>query len=164
MDPAPSCPAAVCRSCFSALIGCQAAVLSSATRQTQETPFNVLFSCNLRLFVARQPCFSCFETDPAPPNLRTSLVFPLLITPPGNRQYFQKRAKRRISKYISVWLSCRVVKEHLGEQEVAISLTIDSLEEEDLGNYSCYVENGNGRRQATIQLFRRGKGLFPDYC
>uniref|UniRef100_A0A7N9AM17 Interleukin 1 receptor accessory protein-like 1a n=1 Tax=Mastacembelus armatus TaxID=205130 RepID=A0A7N9AM17_9TELE len=44
---------------------------------------------------------------------------------------------------------------HLGEQEVAISLTIDSLEEEDLGNYSCYVENGNGRRQATIQLFRR---------
>lgn len=55
-------------------------------------------------------------------------------------------------------MSCRVVKEHLGEQEVAISLTIDSLEEEDLGNYSCYVENGNGRRQATIQLFRRGKG------
>lgn len=52
----------------------------------------------------------------------------------------------------------RVIKEHLGEQEVAISLTIDSLEEEDLGNYSCYVENGNGRRQATIQLFRRGKG------
>lgn len=54
-------------------------------------------------------------------------------------------------------LCCRVVKEHLGEQEVAISLTIGSLEEEDLGNYSCYVENGNGRRQATIQLLRRGK-------
>lgn len=54
-------------------------------------------------------------------------------------------------------LYCRVVKEHLGEQEVAISLTIGSLEEEDLGNYSCYVENGNGRRQATIQLLRRGK-------
>ncbi|KAK2840005.1 hypothetical protein Q5P01_013745 [Channa striata] len=49
----------------------------------------------------------------------------------------------------------KLIKEHLGEQEVAISLTIDSLEEEDLGNYSCYVENGNGRRQATIQLFRR---------
>lgn len=59
-----------------------------------------------------------------------------------------------------VCLSCRVVKEHLGEQEVAISLTIDSLEEEDLGNYSCYVENGNGRRQATIQLLRRGKGFL----
>lgn len=52
---------------------------------------------------------------------------------------------------------CRIVKEHFGEQEVAISLTIGSLEEEDLGNYSCYVENGNGRRQATIQLLRRGK-------
>ncbi|XP_077473632.1 interleukin-1 receptor accessory protein-like 1-A isoform X4 [Stigmatopora argus] len=49
----------------------------------------------------------------------------------------------------------KIVKEHLGEQEVAISLTIDSLEEEDWGNYSCYVENGNGRRQATIQLFRK---------
>lgn len=57
-------------------------------------------------------------------------------------------------------LCCRVVKEHLGEQEVAISLTIDSLEEEDLGNYSCYVENGNGRRQASIQLFRKGKKLY----
>lgn len=51
----------------------------------------------------------------------------------------------------------RLVKEHLGEQEVAISLTIDSLEEEDLGNYSCYVENRFGRRQANIQIFRRGK-------
>ncbi|KAK5621672.1 Interleukin-1 receptor accessory protein-like 1-B [Crenichthys baileyi] len=49
----------------------------------------------------------------------------------------------------------KLVREHLGEQEVAISLTIDSLEEEDLGNYSCYVENSNGRRQASIQIFRR---------
>lgn len=54
-------------------------------------------------------------------------------------------------------LCCRIVKKHLGEQEVAVSLTIGSLEEEDLGNYSCYVENGHGRRQATIQLLRRGK-------
>ncbi|XP_060909305.1 interleukin-1 receptor accessory protein-like 1-A isoform X1 [Labrus bergylta] len=54
----------------------------------------------------------------------------------------------------------KVVKEHLGEQEVAISLTIDSLEEEDLGNYSCYVENGNGRRQATIQLLRRAELMY----
>jgi len=53
------------------------------------------------------------------------------------------------------------VSDHLGEQEVAISLTIGSLEEEDLGNYSCYVENGNGRRQATLQLFRQGKGSCP---
>ncbi|XP_014020117.2 interleukin-1 receptor accessory protein-like 1 isoform X2 [Salmo salar] len=49
----------------------------------------------------------------------------------------------------------KVVREHLGEQEVAISLTIHSVEEGDLGNYSCYVENGNGRRQASIQLSRR---------
>ncbi|XP_060944958.1 interleukin-1 receptor accessory protein-like 1-A [Limanda limanda] len=54
----------------------------------------------------------------------------------------------------------KLIKEHLGEQEVAISLTIDSLEEEDLGNYSCYVENGNGRRQATIQLFRRAELMY----
>uniref|UniRef100_A0A8C9Y624 Interleukin 1 receptor accessory protein-like 1a n=1 Tax=Sander lucioperca TaxID=283035 RepID=A0A8C9Y624_SANLU len=54
----------------------------------------------------------------------------------------------------------KIVKEHLGEQEVAISLTIDSLEEEDLGNYSCYVENGNGRRHATIQLFRRAELMY----
>ncbi|KAJ4933170.1 hypothetical protein JOQ06_030005 [Pogonophryne albipinna] len=54
----------------------------------------------------------------------------------------------------------KVVKEHLGEQEVSISLTIDSLEEEDLGNYSCFVENGNGRRQATIQLFKRAELMY----
>lgn len=51
---------------------------------------------------------------------------------------------------------CRTVREHLGEQEVSISLTIDSVEESDLGNYSCYVENGNGRRQANIQLIKKG--------
>uniref|UniRef100_A0AAY5KQY6 X-linked interleukin-1 receptor accessory protein-like 1 n=1 Tax=Esox lucius TaxID=8010 RepID=A0AAY5KQY6_ESOLU len=47
------------------------------------------------------------------------------------------------------------IREHLGEQEVSITLTIDSVEEGDLGNYSCYVENGNGRRQANIQLIKR---------
>ena len=56
-----------------------------------------------------------------------------------------------------ILFAVRVVKEHLGEQEVAISLTIESIEEGDLGNYSCYVENGNGRRQATVQLCRRGE-------
>uniref|UniRef100_A0A8C7I1Q6 Interleukin 1 receptor accessory protein-like 1a n=1 Tax=Oncorhynchus kisutch TaxID=8019 RepID=A0A8C7I1Q6_ONCKI len=49
----------------------------------------------------------------------------------------------------------KVVREHLGEQEVAISLTIPLVEEGDLGNYTCYVENGNGRRQASIQLSKR---------
>ncbi|XP_017577564.1 interleukin-1 receptor accessory protein-like 1-B isoform X2 [Pygocentrus nattereri] len=49
----------------------------------------------------------------------------------------------------------KTLREHLGEQEVSISLTIDAVEESDLGNYSCYVENGNGRRQANIQLTKR---------
>ncbi|TWW64149.1 Interleukin-1 receptor accessory protein-like 1-A [Takifugu flavidus] len=52
----------------------------------------------------------------------------------------------------------KTIREHLGEQEVSISLTIDALEESDLGNYSCYVENGNGRRQANIQLAKKGAG------
>lgn len=50
----------------------------------------------------------------------------------------------------------RTIREHLGEQEMSITLTIDSLEEGDLGNYSCYAENGNGRRQASIQISKRG--------
>ncbi|KPP76748.1 hypothetical protein Z043_103886 [Scleropages formosus] len=54
----------------------------------------------------------------------------------------------------------KIIREHLGEQEVSISLTIDSVEEGDLGNYSCYVENGNGRRQATIQLSKRAELMY----
>ncbi|XP_024918563.1 interleukin-1 receptor accessory protein-like 1 isoform X2 [Cynoglossus semilaevis] len=49
----------------------------------------------------------------------------------------------------------KTIKEHLGEQEVSISLIVDSLDENDLGNYTCYVENVNGRRQANIQLIRK---------
>ncbi|XP_067243124.1 interleukin-1 receptor accessory protein-like 1-B [Chanodichthys erythropterus] len=49
----------------------------------------------------------------------------------------------------------KTIREHLGEQEVSISLTIDAVEESDMGNYSCYVENGHGRRQANIQLSKR---------
>ncbi|XP_036396666.1 interleukin-1 receptor accessory protein-like 1 [Megalops cyprinoides] len=54
----------------------------------------------------------------------------------------------------------KIIREHLGEQEVSISLTIDSVEEGDLGNYSCYVENGNGRRQASIQLIKRAELMY----
>ncbi|XP_068165605.1 interleukin-1 receptor accessory protein-like 1 isoform X2 [Antennarius striatus] len=54
----------------------------------------------------------------------------------------------------------KTIREHLGEQEVSISLTIDSLEENDLGNYSCYVENGNGRRQANIQLTKKAELMY----
>ncbi|XP_042190628.1 interleukin-1 receptor accessory protein-like 1 [Callorhinchus milii] len=49
----------------------------------------------------------------------------------------------------------RILREHLGEQEVSISLLIDSVQEGDLGNYSCYVENGNGRRHGSILLQKR---------
>ncbi|KAF3857235.1 hypothetical protein F7725_009094 [Dissostichus mawsoni] len=55
---------------------------------------------------------------------------------------------------------CRTIREHLGEQEVSISLTIESVEESDLGNYSCYVENGNGRRQANIQLSKTAELMY----
>uniref|UniRef100_A0A3B1JU34 Interleukin 1 receptor accessory protein-like 1b n=1 Tax=Astyanax mexicanus TaxID=7994 RepID=A0A3B1JU34_ASTMX len=54
----------------------------------------------------------------------------------------------------------KTLREHLGEQEVSISLTIDAVEENDLGNYSCYVENGNGRRQANIQLTKRAELMY----
>ncbi|CAB1446537.1 unnamed protein product [Pleuronectes platessa] len=54
----------------------------------------------------------------------------------------------------------KITREHLGEQEVSISLTIDSLDESDFGNYSCYVENGNGRRQASIQLAKKAELMY----
>ncbi|XP_064167044.1 interleukin-1 receptor accessory protein-like 1 isoform X2 [Anguilla rostrata] len=54
----------------------------------------------------------------------------------------------------------KTIREHLGEQEVSISLTIDAVEDGDLGNYSCYVENGNGRRQASIQLMKRAELMY----
>uniref|UniRef100_A0A673KVJ6 Interleukin 1 receptor accessory protein-like 1a n=1 Tax=Sinocyclocheilus rhinocerous TaxID=307959 RepID=A0A673KVJ6_9TELE len=54
----------------------------------------------------------------------------------------------------------QTVREHLGEQEVSITLTIDSLEEVDLGNYSCYAENGNGRRQANVQIGKRVELMY----
>ncbi|KAI5621410.1 interleukin-1 receptor accessory protein-like 1-A isoform X2, partial [Silurus asotus] len=54
----------------------------------------------------------------------------------------------------------RTIREHLGEQEMSITLTIDSLEEGDLGNYSCYAENGNGRRQASIQISKQVELMY----
>uniref|UniRef100_A0A672ITH5 Interleukin 1 receptor accessory protein-like 1b n=1 Tax=Salarias fasciatus TaxID=181472 RepID=A0A672ITH5_SALFA len=54
----------------------------------------------------------------------------------------------------------KTIREHLGEQEVSISLTIESLEESDLGNYSCYVENAYGRRQANIQLAKKAELMY----
>ncbi|XP_065115396.1 interleukin-1 receptor accessory protein-like 1-B isoform X1 [Paramisgurnus dabryanus] len=54
----------------------------------------------------------------------------------------------------------KTVREHLGEQEVSISLTIDAVEDSDLANYSCFVENSHGRRQANIQLSKRAELMY----
>ncbi|KAJ0009501.1 hypothetical protein NQD34_001203 [Periophthalmus magnuspinnatus] len=54
----------------------------------------------------------------------------------------------------------KTIRKHLGEQEVSISLTIEALDEGDFGNYSCYVENINGRRQANIQLAKKPELMY----
>uniref|UniRef100_A0AAV2LAN0 TIR domain-containing protein n=1 Tax=Knipowitschia caucasica TaxID=637954 RepID=A0AAV2LAN0_KNICA len=52
------------------------------------------------------------------------------------------------------------IRKHLGEQEVSISLIIEALDEGDFGNYSCYVENSNGRRQANVQLAKKQELMY----
>ncbi|XP_061092181.1 X-linked interleukin-1 receptor accessory protein-like 2 [Conger conger] len=49
----------------------------------------------------------------------------------------------------------RVLREYLGEKEVQLSLTFDAVEEGDMGNYTCYVENQNGRGHASAILQKR---------
>ncbi|XP_039622212.1 X-linked interleukin-1 receptor accessory protein-like 2 [Polypterus senegalus] len=49
----------------------------------------------------------------------------------------------------------RTVREHLGEKELELSLMFDGVEETDMGNYSCYVENHNGRRHASAILQKK---------
>lgn len=63
-----------------------------------------------------------------------------------------------------VWVFCfifalyfRILKEHSWGTGSFISLIVDSVEEGDLGNYSCYVENGNGRCHASVLLHKRGE-------
>uniref|UniRef100_A0A8C5PLT7 Interleukin 1 receptor accessory protein like 2 n=1 Tax=Leptobrachium leishanense TaxID=445787 RepID=A0A8C5PLT7_9ANUR len=46
----------------------------------------------------------------------------------------------------------RLLKEHLGEKEVELALIFDIIQEKDLGNYSCHVENKNGHNHATVIL------------
>ncbi|KAJ3584385.1 hypothetical protein NHX12_014880 [Muraenolepis orangiensis] len=79
-------------------------------------------------------------------------VSPLIYWMKGEK-FIEDLDKERIQES-----DIRMVREHLGEKEISIFLTIDSLEEADLGNYSCYVENGNGWRQADIQITKRGEG------
>ena len=48
------------------------------------------------------------------------------------------------------------MKEYLGEKEVELSLTFDAVEETDLGNYTCFVENHIGRRSGSAILQKKG--------
>lgn len=52
----------------------------------------------------------------------------------------------------------RLLKEHLGEKEVELALIFDSVVEADLANYTCHVENRNGRKHASVLL--RKKGIY----
>ncbi|KAJ8348828.1 hypothetical protein SKAU_G00274170 [Synaphobranchus kaupii] len=49
----------------------------------------------------------------------------------------------------------RILRENLGEKEVELSLTFDAVEEEDMGNYTCYVENHIGRKHGSAILQKR---------
>ncbi|CAL8301461.1 unnamed protein product [Arctogadus glacialis] len=49
----------------------------------------------------------------------------------------------------------RLLKEYLGEKEVQLSLTFDAVEEADLGNYSCHVENHIGKRSGSAILQKK---------
>lgn len=69
--------------------------------------------------------------------------------------------------FCRVWLPCvsaglcRILREHLGEKEVQLSLTFDAVEEADLANYTCYVENHIGRRSGSAILQKKGRLFFP---
>uniref|UniRef100_A0A8C5DVZ7 X-linked interleukin-1 receptor accessory protein-like 2 n=1 Tax=Gouania willdenowi TaxID=441366 RepID=A0A8C5DVZ7_GOUWI len=49
----------------------------------------------------------------------------------------------------------RILREHLGEKEVQLSLTFDAVEETDLANYTCYVENHIGRRRGSAIIQKK---------
>ncbi|XP_076203367.1 X-linked interleukin-1 receptor accessory protein-like 2 isoform X1 [Aptenodytes patagonicus] len=49
----------------------------------------------------------------------------------------------------------RLLKEHLGEKEVELTLIFDAVEEADLANYTCHVENRNGRKHASVLLRKK---------
>uniref|UniRef100_A0A3P9N498 Interleukin 1 receptor accessory protein-like 2 n=1 Tax=Poecilia reticulata TaxID=8081 RepID=A0A3P9N498_POERE len=48
-----------------------------------------------------------------------------------------------------------ILREHLGEKEVQVSLTFDAVEEADLANYTCYVENRIGKRSGSAILQKK---------
>lgn len=62
----------------------------------------------------------------------------------------------------NIFLYFRLLKEHLGEKEVELALIFDSVVEADLANYTCHVENRNGRKHASVLL--RKKGIYFYNC
>ncbi|XP_061862915.1 X-linked interleukin-1 receptor accessory protein-like 2 isoform X3 [Colius striatus] len=51
--------------------------------------------------------------------------------------------------------SAGLLREHLGEKEVELTLIFDAVEEADLANYTCHVENRNGRKHASVLLRKK---------
>ncbi|NXC40429.1 IRPL2 protein, partial [Penelope pileata] len=49
----------------------------------------------------------------------------------------------------------RLLREHLGEKEVELALIFDAVEEADLANYTCHVENRNGRKHTSVLLRKK---------
>ncbi|KAL9836929.1 X-linked interleukin-1 receptor accessory protein-like 2 isoform 2-T6 [Geothlypis trichas] len=57
----------------------------------------------------------------------------------------------------------RLLREHLGEKEVELTLIFDAVEEADLANYTCHVENRNGRRHASVLLRKKDNKEYDAY-
>lgn len=65
-----------------------------------------------------------------------------------------------VSDYCLFFLGLfRILREHLGEKEVQLSLTFDAVDEADLANYTCYVENHIGKRSGSAILQKKGTSL-----
>lgn len=60
-------------------------------------------------------------------------------------------------------LPFRLLREHLGEKEVELTLIFDAVEEADLANYTCHVENRNGRKHASVLLRKKGNFFLFNY-
>lgn len=92
-------------------------------------------------------------------------IFPILHTEIHMACGFMKRSKHPVpDKSLNIILSFRLLKEHLGEKIVELTLIFDVVKEPDLANYTCHVENRNGRKHASIILRKKGTSFFPLLC
>ncbi|XP_017926361.1 X-linked interleukin-1 receptor accessory protein-like 2 isoform X2 [Pipra filicauda] len=57
----------------------------------------------------------------------------------------------------------RLLREHLGEKEVELTLIFDAVGEADLANYTCHVENRNGRKHASVLLRKKDNKEYDAY-